>query len=189
MRDVLARRSPGIRVLAGTAEELPLPDCSADVVLVSTAWHWFDPERAAGEIARVLKDRGRLGIVWTSRDRQQDWVAQLDVLRDGRATEPQAIAEVRAQLDRHHQVALPAGAPFGTPQVVSFGAVRTLSVDDTLDWLASSSEFITSQPEDRRARLVRLRASLIERSGGSGLVEMPFRSWCWRAARLPRGLV
>ncbi|HTU72311.1 MAG TPA: class I SAM-dependent methyltransferase [Trebonia sp.] len=186
MRDVLARRSPGVRVLAGTAEEMPLPDCWADAVLVSTAWHWFDPERAVPEIARVLKDGGRLAIVWTSRDRDPDWVAELDILRNGEAPEPQAIAEVRAYLERHHSVTLPAGAQFGTPEVTSFSSSRTLSVPDTLDWVATNSRFITAPPEDREARLVRLRAALVKRSGDSGLVDMPVRSWCWRATRLPR---
>jgi SAM-dependent methyltransferase len=186
MRDVLAQRSPGVQVVAGTAEEIPLPGSFADAVLVSTAWHWFDPERAVPEIARVLKDGGRLGVLWTSRDRDQDWVAELDLLRDARAGEPQTIAEVRAQLDRHHSVVLPGQAPFGTPEVASFAFTRRLPVDDTLDWLATSSGFITAAPGDREARMVRLRASLVKRSGDSGLVDIPLRSWCWRATRLPR---
>jgi SAM-dependent methyltransferase len=188
MRDVLAQRSPGIEVLAGAAEEMPLPDAYADAVLVSTAWHWFDPERAVPEIARVLKDGGRLGVVWTSRDRDPDWVAELDILRNGGAAEPQAIAEVRAHLERHHSVTLPAGARFGAPEVASFRSSRTLSVDDALDWLATSSQFIMAAPPDRAADRVRLRAALAKRSAGSGLVDMPVRSWCWRATRLPRGL-
>jgi SAM-dependent methyltransferase len=187
MRDVLAQRSPGVRVLAGTAEGIGLPDSFADAVLVSTAWHWFDPERAVPEIARVLKDGGRLSILWTSRDRNQDWVAELDLLRDGRAGEPQTIAEVRAQLERHHSVVLPSQAQFGAPEGASFVFTRALPVDDTLDWLATNSRFITAAPEDREVRLARLRASLAKRSGDSGLVDMPLRSWCWRATRLPRG--
>jgi ubiquinone/menaquinone biosynthesis C-methylase UbiE len=52
MRQVLAGRSPDVRVLDGRAEDIPLPDGCADAVLVSHAWHWFDPERAVLEIAR-----------------------------------------------------------------------------------------------------------------------------------------
>ena len=81
MRHVLAARSAGVRVLDGQAEDIPLPDGCADAVLVSHAWHWFDSERAVPEIARVLTDGGRLGVVWTSRDRGEDWVAGLDVIR------------------------------------------------------------------------------------------------------------
>jgi len=50
-----------MRVLDGRAENLPLPDGCADAVLVSHAWHWFDLERAVPEIARVLRNGGRLG--------------------------------------------------------------------------------------------------------------------------------
>ena len=81
MRAVLAERTEGVRVLDGRGEAIPLPDASADAVFVSTAWHWFDPALAVPEIARVLRDGGRLGVIWTSRDRAGDWVAELDLLR------------------------------------------------------------------------------------------------------------
>ena len=72
MREVLARRSPEVDVREGWGEAMPLPDASADAVFVSTAWHWLDPARAVPEIARVLRPGGRLGVIWTSRNRDQD---------------------------------------------------------------------------------------------------------------------
>jgi SAM-dependent methyltransferase len=184
MREVLAARSAGTTVLAGRAEEIPLPDAYADAVFVSTAWHWFDPDRAAREIARVLKDRGHLGIVWTSRDREDDWVAQLDMLRS--AGEPGTVEEVRAKLARHHTVTLPADAQFGPARTASFGFTRTLTIEDTLDWLATSSGVITAGPAEREAGRARSRTVLTTRSADGDLVEMPLRSWCWQAERLPR---
>jgi len=186
MRDVLAAQTPGVRVLDGQAEAIPLPDDYADAVFVSTAWHWFNPELAVREITRVLKDGGRLGVLWTSRDREEHWVAELDLLRDARAGEPRTVAAVREQLARHHEVTLPPGAELGPPQTASFGFTRTLTIDDTLDWLATSSRFITASDSDRSAALGRLRVSLAARSEADGLIEMPLRSWCWRADRLPR---
>ena len=186
MREVLAAQSPGVRVLDGQAEAIPLPDGYADAVFVSTAWHWFNPGLAVREITRVLKDGGRLGILWTSRDREERWVAELDLLRDARAGEPRTVAEVREQLARHHEVTLPPGAELSPPQTASFGFTRTLTVDDTLDWLATSSRFITAGDSDREAALGRLRVSLEARSEGDGLIQMPLRSWCWRADRLAR---
>jgi SAM-dependent methyltransferase len=185
MRDVLAARSPGVRVLAGRAEEIPLPDGCADAVLVSTAWHWFDPARAVPEIARVLKDEGRLGVLWTSRDRAQDWVANLDVIRS--PEEPRTPDEVRERLSRQHSVVLPDGADFGPPQVASFGFTRLISVADTLDWLATASQVIAADPAERDAGLARSRAALLARAGDGEMIEMPMRSWCWRADRLTRG--
>ena len=185
MRDVLAARSPGVRVLAGRAEEIPLPDGYADAVLVSTAWHWFDPGRAVPEIARVLTDGGRLGVLWTSRDRSEDWVANLDVIRS--PEEPRTPDEVRERLSRQHSVALPDGAEFGPPQVASFGFTRMITVADTLDWLATASQVIAADRAERDAGLARARAVLMARADGGGMVEMPMRSWCWRADRLTRG--
>ena len=56
MRAVLTARTPGAEVMAGRGEDIPVPDASADVVLVSSAWHWLDPDLAVPEIARILRD-------------------------------------------------------------------------------------------------------------------------------------
>src|ERR1700691_5321465 len=47
-------------VLAATAEDTGLPDGCADVVTASQAMHWFDPDRALPEIARLLRPGGVL---------------------------------------------------------------------------------------------------------------------------------
>jgi SAM-dependent methyltransferase len=193
MRAVLAQQSPRVRVLEGWGEAMPLPDECADAVFVSTAWHWLDPARAVPEIARVLRSGGRLGVIWTSRDRQQDWVAELDLLRlpgisgpDVDPDEPRTVDEVRARLDRHHSVTLPAGAEFGNVATASFRFTRTVTVSDVVEWLATNSVFITASAADRAAGLAQCRAALLKVTGGAEVVEMPMRSWCWRADRIGR---
>ena len=147
MRAVLAQRSPGVRVLAGWGERMPLPDGCADAVFVSTAWHWLEPERAVPEIARVLRSGGRLGVIWTSRDREHDWVAELDLLRlpgisgpDADSQVPRTLDDVRAQLDRDHSVALPDGAEFGDVETASFRFTRSIAIGDAVEWLAGRPE-------------------------------------------------
>ena len=44
---------PGVPAVLGSAEQIPLPDDSADVVLVAQAWHWVDPVRAVPELPYV----------------------------------------------------------------------------------------------------------------------------------------
>jgi SAM-dependent methyltransferase len=197
MRTVLAERSPEVRVLEGWGEAMPLPDASADAIFISTAWHWLDPVRAVPEIARVLRDGGRLGVIWTSRDRDEEWVAELDLLRlpgvsepedDPDSDAPRTIAEVRDQLDRHHSVTLPDGAPFSGVAAESFGFTRRVSVPDTVEWLATNSAFITARAADREAGLALCRAALLSRTGGAEMIDMPMRSWCWRADRADRSL-
>ena len=52
---------PGVEALDGTAEAIPLPDASVDVVTVAQAFHWFDAAAALAEIARVLRPGRRPG--------------------------------------------------------------------------------------------------------------------------------
>lgn len=68
MLEVLRERAPAADVLAGTAEAIPLPEASADLVLVAQAFHWFANEDALAEIHRVLRPGGTLGLVWNRRD-------------------------------------------------------------------------------------------------------------------------
>jgi hypothetical protein len=141
------------------------------------------------EIARVLRPGGRLGVIWTSRNRDEDWVAELDLLRPG--GDPQGTADtVRAYLERHHTLTMPDGAAFGAAETASFRFSRTMPLDDVIDWLGTSSNVITASAADREAGLARCREVLLGQAvpgtdGGGPVVEIPMRSWCWRAERLP----
>jgi SAM-dependent methyltransferase len=73
LRAVLARVLPDVRVLAGTAEELPLAAASADVVCAGQAFHWFDVGRALTEIARVLRPRGVVIAGWNAPPEAGTW--------------------------------------------------------------------------------------------------------------------
>ncbi|MFI7436578.1 class I SAM-dependent methyltransferase [Micromonospora haikouensis] len=63
MREVAQAQPPhpDVRYLAGSAEDLPVPDGSADYALMFLSWHHVqDKPRAARELARVLRPGGRL---------------------------------------------------------------------------------------------------------------------------------
>lgn len=64
MRRVLVSQCPRATALEGTAEEIPLPDASVDAVFAAESFHKFDGERAVAEIARVLRPRGPLVLMW-----------------------------------------------------------------------------------------------------------------------------
>jgi ubiquinone/menaquinone biosynthesis C-methylase UbiE len=68
MLAVLRRVAPDAEALAGTAEQIPLTDGSADAVVVAQAFHWFDHDAALAEIHRVLRPGGGLALVWNRRD-------------------------------------------------------------------------------------------------------------------------
>jgi SAM-dependent methyltransferase len=66
MRRVLEAACPAAEVHAGSADAIPLPDASVDAVYAGQAFHWFDDERSANEIARVLRPDGTLVAMFNS---------------------------------------------------------------------------------------------------------------------------
>ncbi|KAF7656939.1 hypothetical protein LDENG_00034250 [Lucifuga dentata] len=47
----------------GTAEELPFPDGSVDLLTAASAAHWFDQQRFLAEMSRVLKPHGCMALL------------------------------------------------------------------------------------------------------------------------------
>lgn len=146
MLEVLSGSLPDTPALLGTAEEIPLPDNSVDSVLVAQAWHWFDPERAVKEVARVLRPGGRLGLVWNTRDERMGWVKDLgrivgheDDPFNQRVTLPDPFTDVE-----RHQVEW---TSYLTPQAL-------------IDLVASRSYCITSPTEVRTRTLAQVRELL-----------------------------
>jgi SAM-dependent methyltransferase len=87
MRIELERLVPGVTVLEGTAERIPLEDGGVDAITVGSAFHWFDADPALEEMHRVLAPGGGVALVWNARDEreplQQALSAILDPLRGG----------------------------------------------------------------------------------------------------------
>jgi SAM-dependent methyltransferase len=64
MRRLLVPLCPEAEVVTGSAEEIPLANASVDAVFAAETFHLYDGERALAEIARVLRPRGVLVLMW-----------------------------------------------------------------------------------------------------------------------------
>jgi SAM-dependent methyltransferase len=73
LRAVIERVLPGVELRAGTAEALPLPAASADVIAAGQAFHWVDLERAGAEFGRVLRPGGILIAGWNVPTEDGSW--------------------------------------------------------------------------------------------------------------------
>jgi ubiquinone/menaquinone biosynthesis C-methylase UbiE len=174
MREVLRTRSPRARVLDGVAERIPLPDASVDAVVVGSAWHWFDSGPALAEVARVVRDGGRLGVAGTSPDPFVDWVADLF----DTDAEPHKEKVRRIYVD----VTLP-DSPFTPVTTKEFVSTVPMTPDAALELFATHSDYLVAD-ETERARLDARRKAVF--AGETGPVDLPVRSWAWRTVRLPR---
>jgi ubiquinone/menaquinone biosynthesis C-methylase UbiE len=133
-------------VVAGSAEAIPLEDASVDCVFVGDAFHWFDVDRAIGEIARVLVPRGGLAIIWTH------WLEPEPPLP------PEAVELLSEPYDRS-AAQRPApwydrfeSSPFEPLQQEEF--VQELDVDpDTLLAMYSTQSSFAVLPDDERTAL------------------------------------
>jgi SAM-dependent methyltransferase len=184
MGAVLRANSPGVHVVAGVAEALPILPCSVDAVLISSAWHWMDPERAIPEIGRVLRDSGRFGLIWNSRDREVDWIREIDMLREPLAGQPDPSGP-RPRF-RNGDVVLPTGHSFTDIETTSFTFSKTVAVEDFAPMIGTYSRIITASEQERGEILSRVRSAVEARFPGATQIELPMRSLCWRATRAAR---
>jgi SAM-dependent methyltransferase len=179
MRAVLAERTPDVDALDGTAEAIPLADASVDAVFASSAWHWFDEQRALPEIARVLRQGGRLGVLWTSRDRDLEWVRGLDRMPG----EPPLDADAEGRHRWRREVAAEHDQRFVNVARTTFAFARRMRFEDAVSMVATYSRVITAEPGYQQAVLDNARATLRGRFGDAEEIEFPMRSWCWRGDR------
>jgi SAM-dependent methyltransferase len=177
MRAELARAMPGVQILEGIGEAIPLPDGSVDAVLAAQAWHWVDPPRAVPEVARVLRPGGTLGLVWNTRDERVPWVAALTALladagEAGPDTGPMDWPTV--------------GTPFGKIELLSVEWSHDLPGDAVLDLVASRSYVILLPEKARIALLARVRELITTQlsAGNQHQVTVPYVTYAFRA-RLP----
>lgn len=77
MREIFRDTCPGIFVLDGTAEEIPLENNDVDAVFAADAAHWSNTESTRRETARVPRSGGWLGVSWNPRHHATPWLARL----------------------------------------------------------------------------------------------------------------
>ena len=152
---------PEAEAILGPAEAIPLGDDSVDAVVCGQSFHWFRTDEALGEIARVLRPGGGLGLIWNMRDPDDSLQQEITELLEpfvpsGRATDEGVERFVRRtfdQIDAH---------------VVVFE--EELDADTVAARVASISFVAAAAAEKRRELLETVRALVLARGG-----RVPFR--------------
>lgn len=147
MRRTFARVLPGVAVVEGTAEAMPLANSSVDAVTAAQAFHWFATRPAVDEIHRVLRPDGGLGLIWNRRDLRDPLQASLDaIVRPHRGAAPAHERDQwREVMDGNSQF-----RPAGERQ---FPYAQPVDADGVVDRVLSTS-FIASLGEPARSQVI-----------------------------------
>lgn len=171
MRAELEVVLPDVPALAGSAEAIPLPDASADVVTSAQAFHWFDHARALPEISRVLRPGGRLALVWNSRDDRNPWTARL--------------SEIIGNESVHEWDVLPfmdEGGFFGSVEREVFSFEQDLGRNRLLDLVVSRS-YLAKLPPAEREPILEAVGRLYDDTADAAGVRLSYLTECFRATK------
>jgi SAM-dependent methyltransferase len=171
MRDRLEVAVPGVPVLDGTAEAIPLPDASVDVVTVAQAFHWFRTGAALDEIHRVLRPGGWLALTWNERP-EAGWAGELWDLRH-RLTNFSGHYPGRGW-----EEVLDADARFGPRATTVVMTTVTTTLDEVVRDNASRSYVIALDPDLRRRVTDEVATFLSRHPDVAGRAELTYRRPC-----------
>lgn len=179
MRTQLAADYPQLRCIAATAQAMPLDDASLDAVVCATAFHWFATPAALGEIHRVLRPGGGLGLVWNVRDARVGWVARLTALIDRyQGDAPRQRSEDWKKVFPFHG--------FGPLQCNEFAYEHAGSAEQVIVRRVLSTSFIAALPAGEREQVASEVRALIAAEpelAGRDTVAMPYRTMAYRVVK------
>jgi len=173
MRAHLRLAAPAATALEGSAEKIPLPAASADVVAIAQAFHWFDHEFALPEIARVLRAGGRLALVWNTRDDRVPWARKLSSTIGSETVESR---DAQEPIDR--------SGLFGPVERASFPYLQRLARGELQDLVLSRS-YCAMRPPSERAPVLAAVDALFEAHAVGETITLPYVTECFRAILLP----
>jgi len=135
---------PNVRWLAARAEATGLLNGSVDIVVCAQSFHWFQPDAAIAEFARILRAGGRLAIIWNRR-------SQTDPLTRGYRD---ALIEVggEAEIERmpFDPSCITRNGSFGAPVRRVALSGQTVNLDGLIGRALSASYAPKSGPEGER---------------------------------------
>lgn len=162
---------PGVEAIEGAAERIPLPDGRVDIVTAGQAFHWFDPEFALPEIARVLRPGGTLGLVWNLWNEENAVVTALyDLLPPFGGSGQSKDAVVRSEF-------------FGPLDEAAFDWIRAYGREELVERFGTQSSVATLDPGERSEQLDAVGRFWDEESA-AGVLELPYRTSAYRTTRL-----
>jgi ubiquinone/menaquinone biosynthesis C-methylase UbiE len=158
MRTVFRRVLPGVELLDGSAEAIPLPDASVDVVAVGQAFHWFRTEEALREMHRVLRPGGGYALLWNEWDDEDRLMRALNEIVE--LMRPAGDDGLRQLVER--------SLLFRALEERTFRHAEELPAEVLVERASSVSAIAAAEPAERDRALMEVRDL-----AGAGMVHVP----------------
>ncbi len=154
---------PRFTSVAGTAEATTLDDACADLVAAGQAFHWFDPERARTEFARILKPTGWVVLVWNLRRKDATpFLAAYEQLLETYRTD-------RGEVEFWRKSDEMASAFFGSYERKTFDNEQVLDLDGLKGRLLSIS-YVPAEGESGSDAMIRQAEKIFDEHHNDGKV-------------------
>jgi SAM-dependent methyltransferase len=160
----------GFRSVLGTAEATTLPDACVDLITAGQAFHWFDVQKSRRELARVLRPRGWVALIWNERPLEAvPLLDEYDALLRRHAPEYDRVRDLRADESKMREF-------FGRrPESAAFQNRQSFDYAGFEGRLMSSSYAPESGDPEHEPMIAGLR-NLFERHNRAGKVLFPYRT-------------
>jgi SAM-dependent methyltransferase len=158
------------RSVPGTAEATTLRNACVDLITASQAFHWFDVQKSRSELARVLRPRGWVALIWNERPVEAvPLLDEYDALLRRHAPEYDRVRDMRADESKMREF-------FGRrPEFAVFPNRQSFDYAGFEGRLMSSSYAPESGDPQHEPMIAGLR-SLFERHNRAGKVLFPYRT-------------
>ena len=181
MRRVLTNRSPELLALSGCAELIPLEEESVDLVVVVSAWHWFEATQTFKEAARVLRDGGTLAVAWNGADQAVPWVRELFALRRA----PQ-FERLPGQAYDRSAIDISLTTQFANVETIDLSWSWRRTTDELTGLISTFSGVIAMEDSSRSSLLREVNRRIAFIAGEAGAIDIPMSLRAWRARRVTR---
>ncbi|MGQ4405626.1 class I SAM-dependent methyltransferase [Streptomyces hayashii] len=141
---------PGVPIVRGDGNALPLAEASCDLITYAQSWQWTDPRRSVPEALRVLRTGGALAIWWNTTAFDVPWIRE----QHGRIAHHCGVKPRSAVRPSDSDAIRLAGLTGLRVERRQVRWSRTVSLDVHLANIGSRSAFLVLEEADRQAFFV-----------------------------------
>lgn len=154
----------------GYAENTNLQNKSVDLITAAQAFHWFKGNETKAEFKRILRENGKVALIWNQRDIGEPIQSELNNILD------KSVPDHRGHA--HHESDVEETLQFFEPAAISSWEVdhfQTLSLDGFIGRIKSASYCPTSNSQEFVSLSEEL-ASLFFKYENRGSIKFPYKT-------------